>query len=83
MMTITLSLNKQFDSSNKEDPCPVERAYYKGEIRQLFKEYSEVNMKTDYLFGTGWKWVNYLIPMFIKKPLGEIIGWHNMIWAIK
>jgi ubiquinone/menaquinone biosynthesis C-methylase UbiE len=72
----------QYDGT-KKDPCPVERAYTKSEIRKLCSRYSKVDIRVDYLFGTGWKKVNYVMPLFAKKALGKLIGWHSMIWALK
>ena len=75
-------LDIPFDGS-KDDRCPVERAYSKGDTLKMFEDFSKVNIKTDYLFGTGWGVANNFIPLFLKKPLGKIMGWHNMIWATK
>jgi ubiquinone/menaquinone biosynthesis C-methylase UbiE len=72
----------QFDGTRK-DPCPEEKAYTKQEIIKMFNNFSAVMVKPDYLFGTGWKQINWFVPLFIKKPLGKLIGWHNMIWAVK
>ena len=72
----------QFDGHG-DDPCPVERAYTRNEILQLFSSYSQTNIDVDYLFGTGWGKVNYVAPMPLKKLLGKYWGWHLMIKAIK
>lgn len=72
----------QFDGT-KNDPCPREQAYTRAEILKMFGRFSQVEVKPDYLFGTGWKQANWFVPLFIKKPLGKIIGWHNMVWAVK
>jgi ubiquinone/menaquinone biosynthesis C-methylase UbiE len=71
-----------FDGS-KKDKCPVERAYTKGEIRKLFDMYGEVRIDIDYLFGTGWGFVNSITPVFIHRALGQYFGWHAMIEAAK
>lgn len=71
-----------FDGS-KKDKCPVERAYTKREIRNLFDMYSEVHIDIDYLFGTGWGIMNSMTPIFIHRAFGKIIGWHAMIEGTK
>ena len=72
----------QFDG-HKDDPCPVERAYTRREVRQLFSKFAQIGVEVDYLFGTGWGRVNYFVPMGLKKLLGRYIGWHLMIKATK
>ncbi|MBI5393461.1 class I SAM-dependent methyltransferase [Candidatus Woesearchaeota archaeon] len=75
-------LDVPFDGSRK-DRCPVERAYTKEEIRAMFERYDSVDIKIDYLFGTGWKFANKLMPKFLHRALGKKIGWHIVIEAIK
>ncbi|NTW88089.1 MAG: class I SAM-dependent methyltransferase [Desulfobulbaceae bacterium] len=71
-----------FDGS-KGDKCPVERAYTKREIREMFAPFKNVDIKIDYLFGTGWGKINAFTPKFLHRALGRIIGWHAMIEASK
>lgn len=71
-----------FDGS-KKDKCPVERAYTKREIRQLFSVYDRVKIDIDYLFGTGWGVVNRITPTFVHRSLGKVIGWHAMVEATR
>jgi hypothetical protein len=40
----------------------------------MFSKFSYLQVKTDYLFGTGWREVNYFVPIFVKKALGKIWG---------
>jgi len=75
-------MKKSFDGS-RGDWCPEEKAYTKAEVRKLFSNFRNTQVKADYLFGTGWKWVNNFVPIFVKKPLGKTIGWHLLIWATK
>ncbi len=74
--------NTSFDGS-KDDPCPEEKAYQISEIKNMFVSFSSIEVQPDYLFGTGWKWVNYLVPVFVKKFWARWFGWHLMIWATK
>ncbi|MBN2089561.1 class I SAM-dependent methyltransferase [candidate division KSB1 bacterium] len=72
-----------FDSGKDGEKCPLEKAYSKSEIRQMFQKYASVDIKVDYLFGTGWGAVNKFIPTFLHRALGKMIGWHLMIRAQK
>ncbi|MBS3137687.1 class I SAM-dependent methyltransferase [Candidatus Woesearchaeota archaeon] len=71
-------LDVPFDGSRK-DRCPVERAYTKEDIRTMFERYNSVDIKIDYLFGTGWKFANAIMPKFLHRALGKKIGWHIVI----
>lgn len=71
-----------FDGS-KADPCPVEKAYPQKEVRQFFRQYSTVDIKIEYLYGTGWGKIGDLMPRVLHRWLGHRIGWHMMIEAIK
>ena len=71
-----------FDGS-KRDKCPVERAYNKCEIREMFADFGSVSIGIDYLFGTGWGIVNTVTPKFLHRLLGRVVGWHAMIEAAK
>ncbi|MBA7590485.1 hypothetical protein ES708_32607 [subsurface metagenome] len=67
----------------KKDPVPIAYTYSKNEVRQLFSPFSKVDISVEYLFGTGWGFVNRLLPRFIHRFLGRIIGWHLVIRAEK
>jgi len=71
-----------FDGSRR-DPCPVEKSYMPGEARRFFANYSATQVSIDYLYGTGWGLANKLMPTFLHRALGKVIGWHLMIEAVK
>lgn len=75
-------LQYPFDGS-REDPCPVENTYTKEEIIDIFSAYLRCDISIDYLFGTGYGLVNKLLPISIHRTLGNRIGWHLMIEAVK
>lgn len=68
---------------NREDPVPIARTYSRSSARQLFSRFSHVTTSVDYLFGTGWGFVNRLTPRPIHRWLGKRIGWHLIIEATK
>lgn len=90
MLYNTLSLNWlahrltgiPFDGS-KTDPCPVEKSYFPRTAKAFFDKYSKTSLSIDYLYGTGWGLANSLVPGFIHRGLGKVIGWHLMIEAVK
>jgi ubiquinone/menaquinone biosynthesis C-methylase UbiE len=71
-----------FDGSRR-DPCPVEKSYMPGEAKRFFANYSATQVSIDYLYGTGWGLANKLMPTFLHRALGKVIGWHLMIEAVK
>ncbi len=71
-----------FDGT-RGDPCPVESTYTKEGVRRLFDGFSHCRIEVDYLFGTGYRFANRLLPRFLHRILGRRIGWHLMIQAKK
>lgn len=71
-----------YDGS-RHDPCPVEKSYFPAEARRFFDNYSDTRIAIDYLYGTGWGLCNKLLPKFLHRALGRVIGWHLMIEAVK
>lgn len=71
-----------FDGSRR-DPCPVEKTYTAAQAKAFFRHFSKVDVKIDYLFGTGWGKLNDLTPAPVHRGLGRFIGWHLMIEAVK
>lgn len=75
-------LNYPFDGSRK-DPCPVEHTYTKEQIRDMFSNFTHCEITVDYLFGTGYGFVNRMIPVALHRLLGRLMGWHLMIEGVK
>ena len=75
-------LNAPFDG-NKNDRCPIERAYTRSEIQLMFRDFTETNLEIEYLMTTGHGFVWDVVPKFIHKSLGHVWGWHIIIKARK
>jgi SAM-dependent methyltransferase len=75
-------VHRPFDGSRK-DPCPVERACSRRECLYLFRHFGCVHVRVDYLFGTGWAWVNRCVPRWLHRGLGRVWGWHCLVEARK
>lgn len=71
-----------YDGS-KQDPCPVEKSYMPGTAKRFFKNYSDTHVTIDYLYGTGWGFLNRIMPKAVHRWLGKMFGWHLMIEAVK
>ncbi len=75
-------LDYPFDGS-KGEPCPVEHAYTKKQVLEMFRGYRQKSVQVEYLFGIGYGWLNTLTPIWLNRFLGKRIGWHLMIETIK
>ncbi len=67
----------------KDEQCPVVRRYTVKEIHTMFKQFSDVNVDVDYLYGEGYGVFFRLTPIWLYKFLSKYIGWHLMIRATK
>lgn len=67
----------------RDELCPVVRRYTRAEIRAAFAAFSEVELRTEYLFGEGYGIVHRLFPDILYRPLSRWFGWHLMIRARK
>lgn len=67
----------------RSDPVPVARTYTRLGAKRLFRQFPDVKLEVEYLFGTGWGRVNRLVPKSLHRFLGKRIGWHLLIFARK
>lgn len=67
----------------RDELCPVVRRFTRTEVRQLFSDYSKVDVHADYLFGEGYGPLFHITPQWLYRTLSRLIGWHLMIRAIK
>jgi len=67
----------------KDALCPVVRRFTKKEVLQLFREFSEVNMDLEFVFGEGYGAVYRMLPRWLYRALSGSVGWHIMITATK
>jgi ubiquinone/menaquinone biosynthesis C-methylase UbiE len=63
--------------------CPVVRRYTIAEIHDLFKDFSNVRVHIDHLYGEGYGLLYRLTPRWLYTLLSRRIGWHIMISASK
>lgn len=75
-------LNAPFDG-NRQDRCPIERAYTKKEIKEMFQSFRKIDIKIEYFMTTGYGLIWNVIPKWFHTYLGHKWGWHAVIWAWK
>lgn len=66
-----------------KDHCPVVIRSTENEVRELFGEFSGLEVHSDYPFTYGMRFFSRFIPVFAQRGLGRLIGWHLMIEARK
>jgi len=75
---------EQFLSQNTDGPGnPLARVYSRAEARQLFKNYSEVELRTYFLNKRWLPLIGNLLPRSIESWLASRWGWHLWIYATK
>ncbi len=67
----------------KDTVCPVVRRFSTKETGKLFRKFSSLKIKKEYLYGEGYGKIFWLTPLWIYKPMSSLIGWHLMIRATK
>lgn len=64
---------------NMKDHCPVVYTYDAERIKKLFHRFSSIRVSKEYPFTYGFRRLTGWIPLFLKRPMGNLFGWHNMI----
>lgn len=67
----------------RDQLCPVVRRFTRGEVRELFRAFSTVEMHLDYLFGEGYGALYRLTPQWLYGVGSRALGWHIMIRAVR
>jgi len=65
----------------RDELCPVVRRFTKAEIRSMFRNYRDLQIHTDFVFGEGYGAVFKLMPVPVYDALSRLAGWHLMIRA--
>jgi ubiquinone/menaquinone biosynthesis C-methylase UbiE len=67
----------------KDELCPVVRRFSTKEIETMFKQFSKIHLKLEYVFGEGYGKLFSFTPRPIYNFLSKHWGWHIMITAKK
>jgi hypothetical protein len=62
---------------------PLARVYSRKEARELFKDFSEVTLKTYFLHKRWLPVIGNLLPRSLESRLASRWGWHLWIYATK
>jgi SAM-dependent methyltransferase len=68
---------------DRSDHCPVVYTFSRTGARQLFRDFSHVSVHAAYPFTYGFGPLTMKTPLWVRRPLGEAIGWHLMIEATR
>lgn len=75
-------LNAPFDG-NRKDRCPIERAYTKKEVYEMFRNFQDVSIDVQYFMTTGYGIVWDMLPIKMHQIFGGRWGWHLVIKGLK
>ena len=62
---------------------PLARVYSRKEARELFRDFSEVTLKTYFLNKRWLPVIGHVLPRFVESRLASRWGWHLWIYAKK
>jgi SAM-dependent methyltransferase len=68
---------------DRNDHCPVVYTFSRNGVRRLFRDFSTVTVRAAYPFTYGFGPLTTKVPLGIRRPLGQAIGWHLMITAVR
>jgi hypothetical protein len=68
---------------DRNDHCPVVYTFSRRGVRELFRDYAKVEVHAAYPFTYGFGPLCTKLPLWLRRPLGRVIGWHLMITATK
>lgn len=67
----------------KDAVCPVVRRFTRAEVHSMFRAFSKVEIRLDYVYGEGYGKIFHLTPRWLYDWLSRRFGWHLMIVATK
>ncbi len=67
--------------ADRQDHCPVVYTFSRSGVRNLFRDFSSVDVHSAYPFTYGFGPLTTKLPLAVRRPLGRTIGWHLMITA--
>ena len=70
-------------STKVASDAPVTRRFSKNDVRRMCRMFSEVTIKTEYVYGAGYGIVYKLTPTPLYRLLSRTVGWHLAIYLKK
>ena len=68
---------------DRKDHCPVVYTFSRSGVRELFRDFTSVEVHSDYPFTYGFGPLTTKLPLGVRRRLGRVIGWHLMISAVR
>lgn len=68
---------------NLKDECPVVYTFTRTEAARLFEQFSRIEIKSEYPFTYGLRFLTGWMPTPALRLLGQWFGWHLMIRATR
>jgi hypothetical protein len=76
--------SEEFLSQNTDGAeNPLARVYSRREARELFKDFSEVTLKTYFLNKRWLPVIGNILPRSVESRIASLWGWHLWIYATK
>lgn len=66
---------------DRKDHCPVVYTFSRLGAKRLFAEFADVSVRSEYPFTYGFGSLGSRTPLWFRRALGRVIGWHLMITA--
>jgi ubiquinone/menaquinone biosynthesis C-methylase UbiE len=71
-------------SMNTDGPfCPLARVYNRREAAELFSMFGHLRQETWEFNTDHWPFVRRLIPQWLERKVGRLLGWHRIIYGAK
>ncbi|MDH5670280.1 MAG: class I SAM-dependent methyltransferase [Nitrospira sp.] len=75
---------EQWISMNTDGPyCPLAKVYDKYEAYELFRRFRDVRQEVWEFNTEHWSLIGKIIPLMVARTIGNLWGWHRMIYAAK
>jgi len=74
---------KGFENFNSEDDAPITQRFTKKDVRSMCSHFRVCNIRTEYLYGVGYKFIYDYTPRVLFNILSKIFGWHLVIYLAK
>jgi SAM-dependent methyltransferase len=68
---------------DRKDQCPVVYTFSQRDVRRLFAGFSSVSVRAKYPFTYGFGPLCTRLPLVLRRALGQIVGWHLIVTAIR
>lgn len=68
---------------SRRDQCPVVYTFGRDAVRELFRDFASVEVRSEYPFTYGFGPLTTKVPLPVRRWLGRAIGWHLIVTATR